>query len=88
MRASSLPTKDASTLASVSEPITAVYSVNSSIIGSCVRITPASIPACRNSIARTRSGSSAAPNRSNAFGPRRPASRMNIGNSGHSAASA
>ena len=40
----SLPTTAFSTLASVSEPTTAVYSMNKSRAGSCSRISPASIP--------------------------------------------
>jgi hypothetical protein len=39
-----LPTTAFSTLASVSEPTTAVYSKNKSRAGSCSRISPASIP--------------------------------------------
>ena len=67
-----VPTTALSTLASVSEPTTAVYSVNSSSAGSCLRISPWSIPVCRKSIARVRSGSSTPAKRSNASGPNRP----------------
>src|SRR5581483_9644821 len=82
----SSPTTARSTLASVSEPTTAVYSVKSKSAGSWRRISPSFIPFSRNPIARSRSGSSTAANRSNASGPSLPASRTNIGNSGHSPA--
>ena len=77
------PTTAFSTLASVSDPTIAVYSVKSSRAGSCLRISPWSMPVCRKSMARRRSGSRTPAKRSKAAGPSRPASRTNIGNSGH-----
>ena len=69
------------------DPTTAVYSVNSSRAGSCLRIEPSFIPFARKARARSRRGSSAAANRSVTSGPSRPASRRNCANSGHSSAS-
>jgi len=60
----SFPTTALRTLASVSEPTTAVYKVNSSRAGSCRRICPSFIPVSKNAMARRRSGSSTAANRS------------------------